>query len=325
MRMGTLVPHFGEVASRDTIIRLAARAEALGFRSFWVRDHLIWSPHGMEGSNKTFLDPFLTLAAIAAVTSGCTLGTGVTIPIRWPLKLAQNYATLSFLNQGNVVAGLGLGFSPKEFSAAGLDADRREDILRETVDILRAAWTQETVTYHGDVFSVDDVELAPKPVEPIPIVYGGNTPKSVRRALELSEGWYPGRLPMTTLKARLDYLREVGGEKAERMYTIIQPLVVVADTRAEAEALVPIEEVAHSSAGAKFWIKPPSGKFRTVQDLAGLVVCGTPDDVAEQVAEFAELGIDEFIFDFRLQFDRYEEAVEMVGERVLPQLSGVRA
>lgn len=318
MRLGNLVPHFGELASRDTIVRLSGRSEQLGFESLWVRDHLIWSPHGMEGTDKTFVDAFVTLAAISAVTERITLGTGVVIPIRWPLKLAQNFASLSFLNGGNVVAGIGLGFSPKEFSGAGLDHERREEILAETVAILRDAWDDGQVDFHGEAFDIDDVELVPTPVEPIPIIYGGNTPKAVRRAVDHTDGWYPGRLPMNTLQARLDYLEQYGGEAAAGMHKIIQPLVVVAESREAAAARVPIDEVAHSSGGSKFWLKPPSGEFRTVDDLHGLVVYGTPSDVVEGVLEFAEIGIDEFVFDLRLQFDEYEKALEMIGTEVLP-------
>ena len=101
------------------------------------------------------------------------------------------------------------------------------------------------------------------------------------------------------------------------MYTIIQPLTAVAENRNRAESLVDVDAIVHSSAGAKFWVKPDSGEYRTIQDLEGLVVCGTPEDVAEQILVFDQLGIDEFIFDFRLQFEEYEEALELIGETVL--------
>lgn len=320
MRFGTLVPHFGEHASRDSIVRLAQKAEELGYRSLWARDHLIWHPHGMEGSNKTFIDPFIALAAMSAVTTECTLGTGVVIPIRWPLKLAQEFASLSFLNGGRVIAGIGLGADPAEFAGAGLSAEQKDPIFRETVDICRRAWRDGQVAHHGEVFNIEPTELLPLPVEPIPIVYGGNTPAAVRRAVEKTDGWYPGRLPMATLRKRLEYLKEQRGDDTRPFRTVIQPLVVVARSREEAERLVPIEEVAGSSQGSKFWVRPESGEFRTIEDLAGLVVCGTPQQVAEQVAEFAELGIDEFIFDFRLQYAAYEDVLELVGEEVLPLL-----
>jgi alkanesulfonate monooxygenase SsuD/methylene tetrahydromethanopterin reductase-like flavin-dependent oxidoreductase (luciferase family) len=319
MRYGTLVPHFGEYASRDAIVRLAATAEKLGYRSLWVRDHLIWSPHGMEGTNKTFLDPFLTMAAMAAVTTECTLGTAVVIPIRWPLKLAQEFSSLSFLNEGRVIAGIGLGASPAEFAGAGLDVEKKDEIFQETVAICRQAWSQGWVEFSGVVFDIEHVDLLPTPVEPIPIVYGGNTPAAVRRAVGFTDGWCPGRLPMATLKKRLDYLAEQNVDE-KPMLTQIQPLVVIADSYEEAAALVPIKEVATSSQGAKFWVKPESGSFDTVQDLAGLVLCGTAQDIAEQVQEFEQLGFDDFIFDFRLQFDRYEYALEKVGGEVFPLL-----
>jgi len=321
MRLGNLVPHFGTLATRDSIVRLSTRAEKLGFESLWARDHLIWSPHGMEGTDKTFVDAFVTLSAISAATENVVLGTGVVIPIRWPLKLAQNFASLAQINGGRVVAGIGLGYSAKEFSGAGLDVEKREEILEETIAILRAAWETGHVDFHGDVFTVDQVDLLPMPPEPIPVVYGGNTPKAVRRAMDHTDGWHPGRLPLRTLKARLEYMKEYGGEeRAAAMHTIIQPLVVIADTREAAEALVPIEEVAHSSGGANFWLKPESGSFDTVEDLAGLVVCGTADDIVEEIMVFHELGIDEFVFDLRLQFDQYEDAMERIGADVLPQL-----
>ncbi|MQA81639.1 MAG: LLM class flavin-dependent oxidoreductase [Streptosporangiales bacterium] len=282
-------------------------------------------PTAWRAPDKTFIDAFVTLAAISAVTEGMVLGTGVVIPIRWPLKLAQEFSSLSFLNGGKVVAGVGLGFSPAEFAGAGFDVERREEILVETVAIFRDAWDDGLVDFHGQVFDVDDVELFPTPVEPIPVVYGGNTPKSIRRAVDHTDGWYPGRLPMSTLEARLRYLEDYAGERASEMHTIIQPLVVVAPTREAAVAKVPVDEVAHSSGGAKFWLKPPSGEFRTVEDLRGLVVCGTPDDVVEQVMEFHDLGIDELVFDLRLQFDEYEDAHELLGAEVLPALRAALA
>lgn len=322
-RIGLLVPHFGEFASKETILDLSVEAEQLGYQSFWVRDHLVWEPHGMEGSNNTFLDPFITLASLAAVLTDSVLGTGVIIPTRWPLKLAQNFSSLSFLNNGNIVAGIGLGANPLEFAAAGFAADDREQIFIETVEILHKAWNDEVVEYSGEIFNISDVTIRPKPVEDIPIIYGGSSPAAVRRAVRHTVGWYPGRLPIDTLKARLEYL-EVQTEKLERrrdaMNIIIQPLVVIGDTTMEAVERVPIEEVAHSSEGAKFWKTPASGGFETISDLRGLVVAGTSDEVLEQLEEIISLGIDEIIVDLRLQFDRYPEAMRKFGHEVLPRL-----
>ena len=173
MRFGVLIPHFGEYASMENIIEASRRIEEMGFDSVWVRDHIIWKPHGMEGTNITFVEPFITLAAVGAVTKRIELGTAVLIPIRWPLKVAQNFASLSFLTGGRVVAGIGLGSNPAEFAAAGFRIEDKEDILRETTEIVRLVWNSNGVSYRGKVFSFEDISIEPKPVRPVPLVYGG--------------------------------------------------------------------------------------------------------------------------------------------------------
>jgi alkanesulfonate monooxygenase SsuD/methylene tetrahydromethanopterin reductase-like flavin-dependent oxidoreductase (luciferase family) len=86
---GLLMPHFGGQTAKDKIIEGAKKAEALGFDSVFVRDHLVFHPHGMEGTDNTFIDPFITLTAIGTVTSKIQLGFGSLIPHRHPLLLAM--------------------------------------------------------------------------------------------------------------------------------------------------------------------------------------------------------------------------------------------
>src|SRR5690606_21521279 len=98
MRFGLLLPHFGEHASREQLVGNAPAIEEMGYDSVWVRDHLMYTPHGgMDSSDPTFFEPLLTLAAIAGQTERVKLGTAVLVPIRWPVKLAQNLATLDAL------------------------------------------------------------------------------------------------------------------------------------------------------------------------------------------------------------------------------------
>ena len=104
MTYGVLVPHFGEAATPKRIIEGAVLAEDIGLDAVWVRDHLLWTPHGMEGTDPTFVEPLTALAAIASRTSKVYLGTAVLIPLRWPLKLAQDLASLSYLAGGRVIA-----------------------------------------------------------------------------------------------------------------------------------------------------------------------------------------------------------------------------
>ncbi len=320
MEIGVLLPHFGEHAEVEVLIEGSRRVEQLGYDSVWVRDHILWTPHEMEGTDKTFIEPLMTLAAVAAVTTRIKLGMAVLIPIRWPLKVAQNLAALSVLSNGRVVGGYGLGTSASEFAAAGFRRDDREEIFSETIEIMRAVWAEDSVTYHGKIFSFENITLEPKPVAPIPLVYGGTTQASIRRTLAQMDGWLPGRIPLKTLDARLAYLAE-RSEEAGRTVTVgIVPLVKVHPDREKARANIDVAALATSSAGAKFWLPPASGSFSSIEDLEGLVIAGTPRDCKRELAKFAERGLDYVVLDLRLDFPRYLEQLEMLAEAGLDEL-----
>jgi len=316
MKFGVLLPHFGKEASASRLIDGSRMCEELGFESVWVRDHLLWHPHGMEKAGLKFVEPLITLAAIAAVTKKMILGTAVLIPVRWPLKLSQDLASLSFMAGGRVIAGIGLGSTPAELTAAGLKGEQRVEILRETVEICRHIWKENNASYKGKIFSFDDVTIEPKPVEPIPFFYGGSTRASIRRVAEYCDGWIPGRVPMATFDDRLKYLRTL----TDRKITLGNiPIVCIEKERAKALAKVNIEELAGSSEGSKHWIKPPSGRFETIEDLEGLLIAGNPDDCAKEIDKFRQREVEHLVFDLRLQYDRYEETLRLISEELLPR------
>lgn len=324
MTYGLLIPHFGEEASPSRIIDAAVLAEEGGFDAVWVRDHLLWQPHGMEGGNRTFVEPIVSLAAIAARTSRIHLGTAVLIPVRWPLKLAQNLASLSYLAGGRVVAGLGLGSGQKELEGAGFDRKDRKRIFVDTAEICAKVWSEDGVSYEGRMFSFDDVTIEPKPVDPIPLWYGGTTRVSVENAINYCNGWMPGRTPFATLMDRLDYLDELSADSGRKITKSVIPLVKVDRDRDKARSGIDVGGLAGSSEASKTWIVPPGG-FNTLDDLGGIIAAGEPEEIVEQVAEYGERGIDHFVFDLRLQYHEYERALSLIAEEVLPQLRTMKA
>jgi probable F420-dependent oxidoreductase len=316
MKFGVLLPHFGKEASPSRLVDGSSMCEELGFDSVWVRDHLLWHPHGMEKAGLKFVEPIVTLAAVAAVTKKILLGTAVLIPVRWPLKLAQDLASLSYLAGGRVIAGVGLGSTPAELAAAGLKGEERIEILKETVEILRLIWRENNASYKGKIFSFEDVTIEPKPTEPIPIFYGGGTRASIRRVAEYCDGWIPGRVPMATFDDRLEYLLQL----TDREIVLGNiPIVRIDKDRARARADIDVAALAGSSEGTPHWIKPPSGKFETIEDLEGLLVVGNPDDCAAEIEKFRRRGVEHFVFDLRLQYHRYEEALKLIGAELLPR------
>lgn len=316
MQFGVLIPHFGKEASPKRIIEGAQLCEELGFDSVWVRDHLIWQPHGMERASLRFVEPFIVLAAIAAVTKRITLGTAVLVPVRWPLKLAQDLASLSYMAGGRVIAGLGLGFNPAELATVGMRIEDRADIMRETADILRVIWQENNASYKGKVFSFENVTIEPKPAEPIPVFGGGSTRAAIRRVAEYCDGWIPGRVPLRTFDDRVAYLRRI----TERKIILGNiPITRIEKDRHKAIGSINIEALAESSEGSAQWIKPPSGKFQTLEDLEGLLIVGNPDDCAREIGKFHQRGIEQLVFDLRLQYDRFEESLRLISEELLPR------
>jgi alkanesulfonate monooxygenase SsuD/methylene tetrahydromethanopterin reductase-like flavin-dependent oxidoreductase (luciferase family) len=323
MTYGVLVPHFGAHATADRIIGGSRRAEELGFDAVWVRDHLLWKPHGMEGSDRTFIEPLASLNSIGAVTERIVLGTAVLIPLRWPLKLAQDLAAMSYLHGNRVIAGLGMGSNHAELAAAGFNREQRKLIFIEMAEIIRRVWAEDDVTFEGEFFRFENVTITPKPAETIPIWYGGTSRMSVRTTVAHCDAWMPGRIPLASLDDRLQLLAELEAETGRRITRAIIPLVKVDTDRDRARADIDIDALAGSSEASKTWIVPEGG-FQTIEDIRGIAVIGEPDEVVEQIVEIAGRGIDHFVFDLRMQFDRYEETLELIAERVLPALRAAR-
>lgn len=318
---GLLVPHFGEHASRERVLSAGTLGERYGFEAVWVRDHLLWKAHEFEAGDPTFLEPLSVLNAIAAVTARIRLGTAVLIPLRWPLKMAQDLATLSYMSNGRVIAGLGAGSNPAELAAAGFEASRRRTIVREMTEILREVWKHDHVDYHGEVFDFVNASVHPKPVAPLPLWYGGTAPGSIRLAASRYDGWISGRIPMPLLKERLRLLSELEQERGSRVPRSLIILVKIASSAQAAWQDVNARALLHSTETSE---RAASRADGSADDLAGVIAAGTPDDVAAQLAAVIDAGIDHVVIDLRLQFEGFEDAVGMLGEEVLPKLNGGR-
>src|SRR5690348_12296291 len=148
-KYGLLLPHFGAQCSRSKIIEGAKKAEALGFDSVFVRDHLVFHPHGMEGTDNTFIDPFVTLASVGAVTSKIHLGFGSLIPHRHPLLLSLMINSLEYMAGERLILSLGLGNFEIEFEAIGMKGWARDEVAQEQVEILRKSWAHDHFAHEG--------------------------------------------------------------------------------------------------------------------------------------------------------------------------------
>lgn len=194
-------------ATAQDAIRLVQEAEQLGFHDVGGNDHLSTQRYVRDAwpSPPDYFEPLTVLANVAARTSVIRLTTGILVlPMRDPVLLAKQVATLDQLSGGRVTLGVAVGGYRDEFEAVAPDLRQasRADLMREGIEALRALFTERHATYHGKYRRFEDVESYPKPIQsPLPIYSGGNVDGSVRRAAELCEGWLPAKLGPGAIEA----------------------------------------------------------------------------------------------------------------------------
>jgi probable F420-dependent oxidoreductase len=223
----------------ESMTDVAVRAEALGFESVWVPEHLVFPveirspyPYTTDGvppitPDAPHLDPLLLLTHVAARTSRIRLGTNVYIlPLRHPIAVARQVVSLDALSGGRFSFGIGAGWLAEEFDAVGIDFTTRGARMRECVRALKVLLAEPAPEFHGKFFEFGPVRLEPKPVQRPhpPLLFGGESDTALKRAAALGDGWYGvGHTPSSAAAqvARLRALRaDVGRATAPFEITV---------------------------------------------------------------------------------------------------------
>jgi probable F420-dependent oxidoreductase len=184
---------------------MARAAEAAGFESLWTVEHVVvpadyQSPYPYSdtgkmpgGDDSPIPDPLIWLTYIAAATQAINLATGILIlPQRNPLVLAKELATLDFMSSGRMLLGTGVGWMKEEFDAIGVPFNERGKRNDENIAAMRALWSEEKASYHGEFVNFDNCIMRPQPVKgSIPIHIGGSTDIAAKRAGRLGDGFFP--------------------------------------------------------------------------------------------------------------------------------------
>ncbi len=318
MKFGIVLFNKGPLASGEKMVRMAQRAEALGFDHVVVTEHLAIPKR--EGENdqyrsakpsqqgiqvvqrkgwealRNYHEPLLTLMHLAGQTKRIRLGTSVMIlPYRNPLVTAKMLATLDVLSNGRIFCGIGAGWWQDEFNALGLGDHFKNRGARtdEYLRIFRTLWNDENASFHGQFHQFDDLEFSPKPQQqPLPIWVGGNSQRAMRRAAELGDRWHPlalkrpGQLEpdqLAPLRHQLDSLTQAAGRDPAQV-----GLAVRCNVR--------------------------------ISQQARATMTGTPQQLADDARRYADNGVDSLTFD--LPGGSWQEAMEhleAIGEHVVAQ------
>lgn len=294
---------FGVIPGHDPsgdVLGTAEMAEALGFDSVWVGDHLLWyvpSP-----------DPAVVLGALAARTQGVRIGTAVYLAaLRGAVAVAKMGATLDHLSGGRFVFGAGIGGeNPAEFAAAAVPLSQRSARLDETLEVCRLLWRAEgPVSYHGRFITLEDVRFDLPPLTPggPPIWVGGRAPRSLARAGRLGDGWLAFVVTPERFAEGWATVREhaaAAGRDADALTPGLQVWCNLSESDEEARAaLAPQIEAMY---------RTPYERF------ARYTICGTPETWLARIGEFAAAGVRHFnlVFaggDVRVQMARFATEV----------------
>lgn len=211
----------------DDYIRVAQKAEELGYHSLWLGDHIVipekieaaypYSADGAAGFPRRapFPDPFVLLGGLALATSRILLGTSViVIPYRNPLAVAKAVATVDLLSHGRFQFGVGVGWLKEEFDALGEDFARRARQTREYLHIMKTVWQAEPASFSGEFLTFSDIHNVPLPVQKPhpPIIFGGESLPALKRVADLGDGWQPGTASFKVLSKRVPQLKALMAE-----------------------------------------------------------------------------------------------------------------
>ena len=197
MRLGIHLPHIGRKAGPEAIRRAAVQAEELDFADVSTSEHIIVPQGAAYPPSPYFYEPVLTLCWAAAFTQRVGLGTSVLVlPVRHPLPLAKELATLQCLSQGRLILGAGVGWMEAEFAALGAPFRERGRRMDEGIRMMRAVWRDDPVSFAARHIpaKIDEMRMLPHPSSPIPIWIGGSSEPAIRRAHALGDGWHGSRL-----------------------------------------------------------------------------------------------------------------------------------
>jgi len=190
-------------------------------------------------------DMFVTLTAAAAVTKRIRLGTGICLVVeRDPIITAKQIASLDQISGGRVDFGIGGGWNREEMENHGTDPKTRFKLMRERLLAMKAMWTEEEASFHGDYVNVESSWCYPKPLQKPhpPIILGGETVHTLRRIVEFCDGWLPRAGPAGAPAETMAKLKAVADEAGRDMSTLSttifrpQPDAALLDEYAEAGA-----------------------------------------------------------------------------------------
>jgi alkanesulfonate monooxygenase len=272
----------------------AREAEACGFAGGYVIEHLAESPNYAT----SLLDSLTTLATVGGATESLPLGTSILIlPMRDPVLVAKRAATIQHLCDRRLTLGVATGYVESEYETVGVPFEERSPRFLEGIEILHRLLNEETVTFEGEFYSVEEFRLEPKPSMPPRVLTGGGgldvdgerrVLKSVQRRIDHADGWIASPRDTGVLENDWSYfegrLEETGRDPEDVDRVGLQYV-----------HLVPIDDPELARAKQRKAFGRMLGTARTVEEATGSWLSGTVPEIHETLTIYEEMGFDEVI------------------------------
>jgi probable F420-dependent oxidoreductase len=275
VQLGFALPISGSWATPDNVASVAKDAEAAGFRGLWSFQRWL-ADDSLAGVYQSVLDPMILLGYAAAVTSRARLGLAIVNgPFYSPVAIAKQFAAIDVLSNGRLDGGVGLGWAPIEYAAAGVPMEHRGRRFDEWLDCLDVLLTREDVSFDGEFYTVPESRIAPRPVQQPrpPLLIGGTAKPALRRAATRGDGWISSsRLTVDDVRESVKVVHAAAaeaGKAADAVRCVVRGVTRLRDT-------------------------PLDGADRPA-------LAGTLDQIVEDLAAYAAVGVDEVFLD--LNFD----------------------
>jgi probable F420-dependent oxidoreductase len=299
MKFGVWIPNCRHLATPEIIRDTAVRAEALGYDSVWVSDHVVVPHANVVNFGETVFDPLVTLGVIAGATRRVQLGTTVLIvPYRNAVVTAKMVSSLDALSGGRVVLGIGAGWVAAESAMLGVPFAERGPMTDEHLRAMQELWTSKAPSFAGTYTQFSGLTFEPKPVQkPYPPIWvGGHSKAALRRTVELGAAWHPINRPPDELRAGQ---AEIARLCQARGRAIPPALTLRNDVRV---------------------LRP--GQSVPVSTHAGRVMAGEPAALVDQIGELARCGVEHLVLEFLAADGReLDEQLTSFAERVRPRLA----
>ena len=295
----------------DEMQALVRLVDACGYDSLWVGDHIAFAV--------AIFDPLLQLAQAAVVSRRLKLGTNVyLVPLRHPVPIAKQAATLDHLSEGRLIFGVGVGGEfQKEFEACGVPLSERGARLSAAIPLLRQLWRGEPVSYSGRYFGAfSEVSMQPPARQPggPPIWVGGRADAALARAGRLADGWISYVVTPETYRAGLETIAAAAEAAGRRIDHFGTGHLLFARLDASYEQAL-------DAAAATLSHRYAMDFRRAAERYAAL---GRPEQVAERIRAFHEAGVRHLVLDLVGPYEERPKQIETFARDVLPLLADLR-